>query len=175
MRTGISCFILWSALCLTVGITAEPHDPTKIVEDGIRAFYRDVVSTDDKISTAAFKTFLIDETGLHKLYGKEDGTKLWSLMSQLFENPEMLQKMRQDIVNKGPIKKVELIDVRTNDVSGRFKKILTVIPTEVPVYRALITTDKGEAGSSSFVVINNQVRFIKGLESLPDALKQQGK
>jgi len=173
MGSRTVCLVFWCSIFSWCN-AAEPQSATSIAEAGIRQFYTDVVSTDDKVSRDAIKAFVIDESGLQTLFGKDDGTKLWTMLSRLFENPGVLQSMRQEIANKGAIKKIELIDVRKDDASGRFKEILTKIPKDIPVFRALITTEKGESGSSAYVVINNQVRFIKGLESLAEVLKRQG-
>lgn len=171
MKTVLLSILAWSVTCFATSLAAEPKDPAKIIEDGIQQFYRDVVSDDEQVSKKAVQNFLIDEAGLQALHGKEKGSQMWSIMAKLFENPEVLQKMKQEITQKGAIKKIELIDVRKDDASGRYKQILAVIPADIPVYRAIITTDKGAAGSSSYVIINNQVRFVRGLDSKLETLK----
>ena len=167
MRTAIYGMVIWSIVCLTAGMSAET-DPAKIVEEGIRQFYRDAASDDEKVRAAAIKNYFVDEATLTKLIGKEDGARVWAVISKRLEDPRMVAALKNEIGSKGAVKEIKLIDLRQDPNSADKVKWLAA---EIPIYRAVITTDKTTAGSSAYVVIDNKVRHFQGLDRLPEMLK----
>ena len=65
---------------------------------------------------------------------------------------------------------IETFNVRKDDPSRRFATVLKVIPPEVPVYRIIVSYEKGGAGSSSYLFVNGRWVHFQGLESIPEIL-----
>ena len=167
MQNAIHCLVIWTTVCLSTAWTAET-DPAKIVEEGIRQFYRDAASDDEKVRAAAIKNYFVDEATLQKLIGKEDGARVWAVISKRIEDPRMVAALKNEIGSKGAVKEIKLVDLRIDPKTAETVKWLAA---EIPIYRAVITTEKTTAGTGAFVVIDNKVRHFQGLDRLPELVK----
>jgi hypothetical protein len=68
------------------------------------------------------------------------------------------------------IRNVKTIDARAEDTSRSHEKVLRMIPKEVPVYRVVIQYEKGAAGSSSYIYVNDHWIHFQNFTSLPEIL-----
>lgn len=168
MRTAMISLMFGSILALSITSAAIAEDPAKIAEEGIRQFYRDAVSDDEKVRVAALKNYFVDEATLQKLVGKEDGTRVWSFVGKKLEAPRAVAGMKSEIESKGAIQSVQLHDLRKDPASADKVKWLAA---DIPIYRAVIKTEKTTGGSSAYIVIDNKVRYFQGLDRLPELVK----
>lgn len=91
-----------------------------------------------------------------------------SRMKKQVENaPE--KELQEERERRRNVRKIETINVRINDKSGRFKAILKIIPPDVPVYRIV---EKGGGGSSTYLFLNGRWIHFMGLESVPEILSK---
>lgn len=157
--------LLVAVVCSAI---AQAEEPTAKVEAAIRRFHTQISSPDEAVQVEAIKTFLPDEKTLQKLFGMEKGTKLWSKLGKLISSPEFAKRAHLEAVQAGKIQAVQLIDVRINDDSKRYQKVLPLLPKDIGVYRAIIKRDTREGGSSSYVLIGDDVRFVRGLEEMAE-------
>jgi hypothetical protein len=179
MRT-ISTFLF---LCVVVSSVARAEEsksdtkvaPDEIVKSGILRFHEQMRSADVKIREKAFDDVLADKKLLEKLLG-EDANLVWPRIAETI--PRMrssTDKGKEQLDRQGDIKSVEVIDLRKSDSLGRFTRVLEVIPKDIPVYRAVIKFENATGGMSSYLVVDGRMRFVQGLETLPDLIDREKK
>ncbi len=146
----------------------------KIITDGILEFRAGMVSEDEATRIKTLNRVLPDKEVMVKLFGKKDGELLWSVLKKgVEEMRKHTGEFKKEMEHSSGVKKIELINVREDDVSGRYGEVLGVIPKEVPVYRAVIDYEKGTAGSSSYLVVDGKFRWFQGLEMMPRVLRKK--
>lgn len=84
-------------------------------------------------------------------------------------------KAKEEFARRGKIVSIEVIDVRKDDGSGRYRRVLEMIPKDIPIYRAVTKYEKNSAGSSTYLVIDGRMRFVRGLEGIAEFIDQQRK
>lgn len=144
-----------------------------VVIAGIRQFHERVRSPDGKVRRRAFDEVMPDQKLIETLFG-EDAKVVWPRYEQgLKAMRASLDKAKAEFDRQGEVKSIELIDVRKQDVSGRYRRVLQLIPKDIPVYRAVVRYENGSGGSSSYLVIEGKMRFVRGLEGLAELIDQQ--
>jgi len=150
----------------------------KIIKDGITAFRKDIVSDDEATRVKAFDRVMPDKEFMVKLFGKEDGELLWpDIEKYLGEMRKETVEFKKELEPMGDIKEIELINARDEGEALKYAELLKIIPKEIPVYRAVITDQKGAGGSSSYLVVDGKFRWFRGIEAAPEVLadKKAGK
>jgi hypothetical protein len=161
---------LFAASCLLMlgasGLGGEKPDAEKQVRAGIIKFRTELRSDDEKVRMAALDRGMVDKKLVEKLFGKP-GAQLWPRMAKMVEMMRgNTARLKKELDEQGQIKKVQLIDVRKKDISGRYRQVLTMIPKDIPVYRAVIDAEKRTSGSSSYLLVDGVMRWFPGLESI---------
>lgn len=145
----------------------EKPTPEEIVTAGIRQFHDRMRSPDPEVRKKEFDEAMADRKVIEKLFG-DNARLVWPRYEDgLKTMRERMDKGREEFDRKGEIRSVELIDVRKNDVSGRYQRVLQLIPKDIPVYRAVVTYEKGSGGSSSYLVLDDRMWIVRGLEVAP--------
>jgi hypothetical protein len=169
-RLRICAFVLAAAtahLFAEEPKTADQKPPEEIVKAGILQFYERMQSDDAKVREQEFDDVMPDEKVIKRLFG-DDSDLLWPRLTfVLKEMRSRTAKMKMESERQGNIKSIEVIDVRKDDASGSYKRVLEMIPKDIPVYRAVIKHEKGTIGASAYVVIDGHMRLIRSLDKLP--------
>ena len=146
----------------------------QIVRDGVMKFENGIASDDESVRIATVDEFIANEQHLNKLFGEDGGKALWEKigpqLQQIREHTDMFQKQ---VLQNGRIVDVEVINVREDNSSDRYEAVLGVIPDDIPVFRVVKEYDGTTAGSSSYVVMDGKMVFVRGLEGMQEYLQQQ--
>ncbi len=145
----------------------------EVIRKGILDFREKMGADEEKTRIKVFDRVMPDEALLKKLFGK-DARYIWPVLKKGLEHMRQnTARFKEEFDRTGKIRAIELINVREMDVSGRYRKVLKVIPKEIPVYRAIATYDKGGGGSSSYLVVDGKFRFVRGLEAMYEHILKQ--
>jgi hypothetical protein len=176
-------FSLWLLALATMSSAAGAGEQDKvaqktseeIVRAGILQFHDRTRSADAQVREKAFDDVLPDKKLLETLFG--DGANvIWPPLSEGMKRMRAsMHKAKEESDRRGAVKSIELIDVRKEDVSGRYQRVLQVISKDIPVYRAVVRYEKGTAGSSSYLVVDGRMRLVRGLEEMPRFIEEQKK
>lgn len=177
---GICVFLFAILTFVSVAFTDEPKKPKpkppdEIVKAGILQFHERMRSDDPKVRDKEFDTVMPDKKTLETLFG-DDANLIWPRFSEAMKQMRASSdKAKEEFDRQGKIVSVELIDVRKDDASGRYRRVLQMIPKDIPVYRAVTKYEKGSGGSSSYLVIDGKMRFVRGLEGIAEFIDEQNK
>jgi len=149
-----------------------PAKPTSSKEkaetESLKQFIRDLHTTmttgkEDELGKAIDEFFPIKKD-LEVLFPK-DAELLWKLIGNARERYlNSSEQLAAEFKRKGKLQKVEVYNVRKQDVSGRYQKILKTLPKEIPIYRIVTTNETRGGGSSSFLWIDGRWIWYRGLE-----------
>jgi antitoxin component YwqK of YwqJK toxin-antitoxin module len=138
----------------------------KAVRAGIIRFRKEICSDDEKVRIAAFDRAFVDKKLSVKLFGK-DGARVWPKMA---EGVKMMRastaQLKKELDVKGEVKAVKLVDVRKEGGAGRYRQVLTMIPKDIPVYRAVVESEKRTSGSSTYLLVDGKMRWFPGIEGI---------
>ncbi len=145
---------------------ADSH--AESLKRALSAFYAGMAAKTEKKRRAALDAILPTREDMETLFAGR-GERLWTVMGPAFDG---LRGHTAELSRElgGRVLSIEVIDVRREDSSGRFRAVLAMIPRDVPVYRAITRRERGTAGSSSYLFVNGRWIWIRGLEAIPRAL-----
>ncbi len=152
----------------TESTTKPTTKPTTegLIRKGIIAFRDGMVSEDEAVRQRAFDQFMPRKSDFQAMFG-DDSDLIWKdIEKQLGFMRKNTARFKKEFDGKGKIQKVELINVRKNDSSGRYAELIKAIPIEIPLYRAVVRYKAGAGGCSTYVVINGRAMHINGLEGM---------
>lgn len=154
---------------------ATEKSPEEIIQAGIHQFRERMRSDDPKVREAEFDNVMPDKKTIELLFG-DDAKLIWPRLS------EGLQKMRAgsqqakaEFDRQGTLTSLKLVDIRKEDPAGLYRRMLQMIPEEIPVFRAIATYENGSGGSGCYIVIDGRMRFVRGLESIAEFIDEQKK
>lgn len=178
MRVFSLC-VLFVYACAGVVTADEPtqvaeQSPEEIVKAGLSEFHEAMRSGDAEVRDATFDAVMPDKALLEKLFG-DDANLIWPKMSTgMKQMKDNVGKAKEQLDRQGKIVSIELVDVRTDDVSGRrFRLVLQMIPADIPVYRAITKYEKASGGSASYMVVDGKMRWMPGFENMPELIEAQ--
>jgi hypothetical protein len=169
---------LISATCLVVvflnafGIAfgGEKIDVEKKVREGMVKFFKEICSKDEKMRKAAFDRVMVDKALMKKLFGK-DYLLVWPAMDEtLKRRRKQTAGMKKELDAKGAITEIKFTNVRKTDLSGRYRRVLKMIPPEVVVFTSVIEREGRSGGSSSYLLVDGTMRWFPGLESIAERI-----
>ncbi len=178
----VSLFMLFTAasfLSAQQPTKGKQESPEEIAKAGIMQHYQRLASDNPKVRGKQFDEVLPTEETAKALFG-EDAQYVWPRLSQIREtliaNTDAAKK-EADLMGK--IVSVELIDVREKDDvygrSHRYQIIVDNIPEDIPVYEAKLTFTKSTGQGGFFVVVDGQMKFLRGLNQMIEYIQQQKK
>lgn len=138
----------------------------------LTGFHREMRENSPETREKALQGILPTQADLKILF-PNDADMLWSKLS-VYQN-KMLQNINKVAaeLNRDEWIKIEAIDVRKNDPSGRYQKVLQIIPKDIPVFRVIRKGKKHSAGTSTYLYINGRWIFLQGLEAIPMLIARQ--
>lgn len=147
----------------------------KTIRDGIVAWRTGLASEDEAKQLATLKDTNPTLQDLKALVG-DKAELIWPPMHKWLS---MMEKdtdgLRKEMARHGEIRKIRLIDVRSDTSTKRYQRILDMIPKTIPVYRAVIHYSKGSAGTGTFLLIDGRFKVIRGLEAIPEMIEMAEK
>ena len=187
MNTALKFFLLTTATFISGGCGGEeapagrptdaapdPENAAQIVRDGVMKLEQGIGSDDESVRIATVDEFFVNESHLIRLFGEEGGKALWEKIGPQFQQiREHTDMFQNQLLQNGKIVDLEVINVRDDDNSGYFDPVLDVIPDDIPVFRVVKEYDGSTAGSSSYVVMDGKMVFVRGLEGMHEFLQQQ--
>ena len=179
MRKILTCLFAFLALA-SVLFADEPKkteqkSPEDIVKAGILQFRERMRSDDAEVRAKEFDAVMPEKKTLERLFG-DDANLIWPRFSEGMKRMRARSdKGKEQFDREGKVISIELIDVRKEDVSGRYRRVLQIIPKDIPVYRAVTKYENGSGGSSSYLVIDGRMRFVPGLEGMAEIIDRQNK
>jgi hypothetical protein len=131
------------------------------LEAAIRAFHDGMAKESERLKT--LKAMLPTREDADLLLPGA-GEKLWPRLEATFADMEKnLDKVAQEVIGKGPLKSVELKDVRAE---------MEWLPKGTPVFNCVKRFENGSAGSGSYVFLRNRWILVRGLSSWPEILQK---
>jgi len=179
MRAASACLLTLIAFVCFVSADeskkAKPKPPDEIVKAGIMQFHERMRSDDPKVRDKEFDAVMPDKKTIEKLFG-DDANLVWPRLSEgMKQMRASSDKAKEEFDRQGKIISIEVIDLRKDDASGRYRRLLQMIPKDIPVYRAVMKYEKGSGGSSSYLVIDGNMRFVRGLEGIAEFIDERNK
>jgi hypothetical protein len=139
---------------------------------GIKQFYERMRSDDATVRETEFDAVMPDLELLKKLFG-DDANLVWPRFEQgMNAMRKSTDQVKKDFDRNGAVKSVELVDMRKHADAQRFESLLKKIPTDVPVYRAVVTYEHASARVGAFVIVDNRMRFVREIESIAEFIDQ---
>ncbi len=155
------------------GETLTEEQTVAIVRKGLIEFRRNMRSENEKTRIEAFDKVMPNKELLRSLFDDDAGI-LWPQLEKALERMRSnSHRFKDEFDRQGDAVEIELIDVRKKDVSGRYKDVLKAIPNDIPVYRAIVRYKKGAGGSSSYLVVDRKMRFVRGLEEMHRFIREK--
>lgn len=154
------------------GPAAGPGRPRPAPEDAYRAFHDGVTSGKKEEQEKALKAILPTRKDVEYLFPR-DADKLWPVVEAgnefLLKN---LDKVAEEEARPGAIKSIKCGDLRQGPGADSYKKVLTMIPKDVPVVDIYVHGEKGGGGTDALVYVNGRWIFIRNLNVYPDILEK---
>ena len=143
-------------------------EPSKAVRQAIFEFNEKMRSDDAAVRVAALDNILPKRKHVVRLFGKVDGEKVWRLIERpLEEMKKNSQGVKREFERFGKLTEVRVINSREKE-AAKFQNI----PDGIPVFRVVsFYESKNSSGSGSYLVIDGEVVFFRGLEDMPAFLE----
>jgi hypothetical protein len=159
---------------------AEEKADSKKSEDGLKTVIRDLykgAASDKKDErTNAIRAVLPNKKDIETLF-PQHAAKLWPMFDE--GHKEMLRHLDQvvnELTRHGAVDKIKLTDARSKAKERTFKRLLAMIPKDVPIYDYAIEFKNGDrAGGGSYLYVNKHWVFISDAESIPEFLDRSNK
>lgn len=134
----------------------------------LEAFQKAFRSGTDDEKRQALADFFVTKEQVEVLFPK-DAVRIWDLYGRV--RKRYLEHI-DEVENAPPPLPVEinLIDVRKQSGS-RYGKVLTMLPKNVPVYRARFEHAGGSSKAGSYLKVKDRWCWFDGLETVPDFLE----
>ncbi|WP_395747587.1 hypothetical protein [Prosthecobacter sp.] len=144
----------------------------KSLSDRLVEWHKQMADTSVEAKKAALEGLLPTKADIQLLF-PNGADKLWEKLSMRYEQMKMnIDKVAEELARDEWID-IKVIDVRKDDPTGRYEKVLQVIPKDIPVCRIIKTGKRGgSAGSGSYLFVKGRWIFLQGLEAIPDFLNQ---
>ena len=157
------CYLILSNLA--IGKEASVNYAESL-SNNLTGFHRDMRKNSIDARKKALQKLFPTQADLKMLF-PNGSDMLWAKLSVY--QKKMLQHIDQVAkeLHRDEWVKITAIDVRKNDSSGRYEKVLQIIPKDIPVFRVIRKGRKTSAGSSSYLYINGRWIHLQGLEMIP--------
>ena len=149
---------------------ADPEPaPKQTVQDAYLQMHKEMASGNKEKQSKALKAMMPTKKDLEYLFPKH-ADKLWPGYEE--ENKSILKSVdmvAKEITRRGEVEKIEATDVRKDkdDSEGRYKRVLAMIPKDVPVFKLLVRKKNSSSGSPPFVYVNKRWILMRGLDDIP--------
>jgi hypothetical protein len=144
------------------------------LEEAFRAWDKGRSSANREARVKALRSLLPTKEDIAYLFPKH-AEKLWPRFEQgiqfLVEN---VDRFAREVTRGGAIEKVKAIDVRKDKdrASGSYKRLLPMIPRDVPVFELVVRRAKVSSGGGTYLHRNGRWFWIKDLEAFQKFLDQ---
>lgn len=155
---------------LGVPLSVSAQEPT--LADSYRKWHAGLSSANKEDQEKALRQMSPNKDDVVYMFPKASD-KLWPLLEK---NNELmlrnLDKIAKEFASKGKITKIEEINIRKDKLrsEGSYKRLLTVIPQEAPIFSLIVQHDQGSSGSGSYFFRNGRWVWIRGMEVIPELL-----
>jgi hypothetical protein len=140
------------------------------VQDALKAHHRLLQSSKKEDQVKGLREFLFTKKDLDVLYPK-DAERFWKAIQ---EHYKMIDEQREEIMkefaNRGKIKKIEVVNVRTMDGKKSYEKALATLPASVPLVYLDVEDERGGYRVDAVYVNGRWVFLPSGIENLPEKL-----
>jgi hypothetical protein len=162
------------ATCLlgfgSVATGRAEEKPKTTLEETFRALHKGLSSKDKEERLKALKAFLVEKKDIEVLFPKHVDIVWKHVEEHRKQAIEMCDEVAKQETKLGDIKEVFPIDMRGKDGGETYKRVLSMIQKDVPVFEAGIKYEKGGSRTSSMVYVNGRWISIWGLYKIPDLL-----
>jgi len=142
------------------------------IEQAFRAFSKGISSNDKEERLKAIKAFVADKKDVEVLFPKHVEI-VWKHFGEHRKQAiEMCDEIAKSETRLGEIKEVFPMDMRGKDGRDSYKRVLAMIPKDVPVFVVGIKYEKGGAQSSAIVFVNDKWVVMWGLQTMPDFIEK---
>ena len=146
--------------------------PSLLVKKELQVFYDRMRSDDEAVRLEALDDLLPQKKHLIELFGNEDGSRLWDLISPKLDD----MRLHADEVSKEVTKNGEVVDIVVYDVREKEAERYADVPAKFPVFHVATKYKNGNSsGSSSYIVFDEDVVMIRGVEGMAGYLKKNPK
>ncbi len=145
----------------------------QLICDSIKALDVSLRDNDETVRIDAYRRMLPNQDLLIKLFGEGNGKKLWGGMEPALKKMlTMTERTKESTLAMGALLDVKVRNCREQDseVQG-YDEVLKMIPADVPVYNAAIQFEQGVVVAGTYLVVDNKVHWLRGLEQYPKILK----
>jgi hypothetical protein len=162
----LAALVAWATM--PAGRAEEKPKPT--LEEAIRAMHKGLCSKDKEERLKAIKSVLIEKKDVEVLFPKHAEIVWKHLEPENKKAIEMCDEIAKQEASSGEIKEVFPIDMRGKDGRSSYKRVLSILPKDVPVFEAGIKYEKGGSRTGAIVFVNGRWIPILDLEKIPDLI-----
>ncbi len=169
------CVLLAAWFVLPCPAQRKEEKPKQTLADAFRAFHKGMSSTKKEERLAALQGILFTKKDIEILFPK-DASKLWEKMEPAREHLlKNCDKIAKEVTRHGALKEINPKDIRASDeAKGSYRRLLAMIPKDVPVFGLHSRGESGGGGySETYVFVNGRWIFIRDLDALPEVLDKE--
>jgi hypothetical protein len=166
--------LLLGMTCVFAAFTRQSlgQEPKPSLENAFRKWDKGFSSASNEDRVKTLREMLPSKDDIAYLFPKH-AEKLWANFEKgkkFLENN--VDKIAKEFTRRGEIKQVKVIDVRKDKdrASGEYKRLLAIIPMDVPIFDVIIERTNGSSGGGTYLHLKGRWFWIKDLGAVPDFL-----
>lgn len=168
--------ILLIFVCCSPAAPADEAKKTPTLEDAYRAFYAGMASGKKDEQIKAFKAFLPTRKDVEVLFPKHADIVWINWEAAQNRMIEYIADVAREATRDGKIEKINKHDLRADKTpTTGYKRVLAMIPSNIPVYHLDIHQEKGSGGMGDFLFVNGRWIFFGDINQIPDLLDKKAK
>ncbi|HTT84842.1 MAG TPA: hypothetical protein VMF67_15305, partial [Rhizomicrobium sp.] len=161
------------APCLAMAAQADEAKKPPTLEDAYRAFHAGMASAKKEEQIKALKAILPTRKDIEVLFSKHADIVWKDEQAQQKLLREHYADVAREVTRKGAIKRIVKHDVRAEkDPSTGYKRVLAMIPRDIPIYTIDVFKEQASGGTGAFLLVNGRWIFFKGIEAMPEIIEK---
>ena len=139
-----------------------------MVRESVKNFNEGIRSTDEVTRLSALNKILPTKANLVEIFGETAGVNVWEkIQPALDEMRENSEAFRDEVSRGGNLIEISVIDSRDDGVE------FEGISDDIPIYQVVKRFESRTSGSSSYLILDGRVVFIRGLEKMARYVKSE--
>jgi hypothetical protein len=174
MFIGIAIVVLLSRPASGQGVPTPGGEKSKppTLEQAIFDLHKAMHSKDKARQEAGLRGILPSKKDIEVLFPRH-AEKLWPGVEKGIQHyVANLDKIVADFERRGKVEKVIAYDIRADEAkeAGYYRRLLKIIPDNIPLFRIREITDKGGGSSETYLLVNGRWIWIRELYTVAEYL-----
>lgn len=174
MRTVVALGCL-GGLIFSQGDSAAVAGEQPRLEKAVFAFHEGMLSKDKQKQEAAVRGLMVTTKKDLEILFPKYAEKMWPNVERANKHYlNSIDKIAAELARHGKLNKVKTLDIRESEAEnpGLYRRVLTMIPKNIPVYRIGKFTDDGGGDSETYLLVNGRWIWIREFYGVPEYLNK---